>query len=543
MGARSHPQQHGAGFFDFFDGGGIGKYLTDAKRSERSLIKKHQTLSNSIEDWTKEYEKHIANLAKLDEFMHTGDSLQTIFKDILVKNYFRKYGTAIDSTIPLFLDNYTANKDSTPNDFKREHIEKQIWYVLRTEFGAVDAGLIKYISGRILSDDNVQIVIRTVENKLHERTVKHSKLNLSLSEVRAALDAIIKGAKTDMGFDLSDMKTPPRLGEQIISGNPATSSTSSGGTAGTGTSASASIPVAPSMSAASAIAAFTSGSASSIGTTIPTATAKTAATAPNPFSGINSDFKAFMKAANVAIPKKNNHDDTLYMSKLNKKPNNTPSSSGIPIVPISKPGAAAAVTGLPKKEAAFSNKPYNSYMGLDINKAYKIEQKQERKWENKDTRDGKDGARDGKDGARDGKDGARDGKDGARDNKGRLLQPDNGSKLKMTDVKENKRPDMNAKAVNTAVADMFPAMAGIGIQSKQQQQQQQQKQPQTQSAQVAGIKETRFTPQQQNSMYTKTLSGPNKSPVVCLSFKSRDECVRHNMCYFDDKRNWCRVKT
>ena len=193
------------GFLGLFESG-IGKYLSDAKKSERALVKSHQKMSNTIAEWTKTYEKHLANLAKLDEFMHTGDSLQSVFKDILMKNYFRKFGETIDTTIPLFLHNYLADKDSTPNDFKREHVEKQIWYVLRTEFGTVESALIKYIEVRILNDEKIQAVFRTVENKTHERTIYHKNLNIELSETKQALSDILKSAKGDMSFDINEIK-------------------------------------------------------------------------------------------------------------------------------------------------------------------------------------------------------------------------------------------------------------------------------------------------------------------------------------------------
>jgi hypothetical protein len=193
------------GFLGLFESG-IGKYLTDAKKSERALVKSHQKMSNTIKEWTKTYDKHLANLAKLDEFMSTGESLQTIFKDILVKNYFRKFGEKIDTSIPLFLDNYNANKDSTPNDFKNEHIEKQVRYVLRTEFGSVEDALIKFISVRILNDSEVQIILRTIENKIHERTIPHRNLNLDFPDLRSALADVIKSAKKDMSFNINELK-------------------------------------------------------------------------------------------------------------------------------------------------------------------------------------------------------------------------------------------------------------------------------------------------------------------------------------------------
>ena len=133
-GGSKNSSQKTGGFLGLFENSGIGKYLTEAKKSERALVRSHQKMSNTIAEWTKTYDKHLANLGKLDEFMSTGDSLQTVFKEILMKNYFKKFGEKIDTNIPLFLDNYVADKDSTPNDFKREHVQKQIWYVLHTEF-------------------------------------------------------------------------------------------------------------------------------------------------------------------------------------------------------------------------------------------------------------------------------------------------------------------------------------------------------------------------------------------------------------------------
>jgi hypothetical protein len=203
--AKQWQTTQNGGFLGLFESG-IGKYLSDAKKSERALVKSHQKMSNTIAEWTKNYEKHLANLSKLDEFMHTGESLQTVFKEILMKNYFRKFGEKIDTSIPLFLHNYIADKDSTPNDFKREHVEKQIWYVLRTEFGPVEAALIKYIEIRILDDEKIQVKFRTVENKPHERTIHHKDLNIDISGTKQALGDILKSAKGDMSFNINEIK-------------------------------------------------------------------------------------------------------------------------------------------------------------------------------------------------------------------------------------------------------------------------------------------------------------------------------------------------
>ena len=211
-GGSKNSSQKTGGFLGLFENSGIGKYLTEAKKSERALVRSHQKMSNTIAEWTKTYDKHLANLGKLDEFMSTGDSLQSVFKDILMKNYFKKFGEKIDTSIPLFLDNYIADKDSTPNDFKREHVQKQIWYVLHTEFGPVDSGLIKFIQINILSDSKVQAVFRTVENKVHERTFDHKNLNLNISKVREEVAEILKTAKGDMSFNINEVKEKKKEG-------------------------------------------------------------------------------------------------------------------------------------------------------------------------------------------------------------------------------------------------------------------------------------------------------------------------------------------
>lgn len=439
------------GFFGLFEYG-IGKYLSDAKSSERALIKSHQKMSNTISEWTKNYDKHLTNLAKLDEFMNTGDSMQSIFKEILMKNYFRKFGEKIDTTIPLFLDNYMTDKDSSPNDFKREHLEKQIWYILRTEYGSVEMSLIKFISIRIIDDEKIQVIFRTVENKIHERTFHHQNLNITISDVKQALSDIIKSAKSDMSFNVDELKTPEHGDSLTMIVNPNAS---------------------------------------------------------------DDGRQKYLNLFNVNHTKKNNknsinHNSTLYQPRLSKKENKNTSSS--------------IINNKKTKELAPHEKEFDPYLGMiNRQKAEEIARKEA------------------------------------------IID-------KKTAELKDKLKDTGLESVANKVIDPFAAaLPGIPkltqLQSSQLQQpltmqqppfpqtMQQPPLPQTMQNAKNEIMKTDFgtknsilpfpviTSKLQEQYTPSAISSQsifNNKPIVCLKFKTKEECLKYSNCYFKEDQKRCK---
>lgn len=202
---KSNKKSKKKGGFLFFSNSGLKKYIQETIKSEKKLIKTHNFLVDSVSNWTKAYDNHLQNLIKLDEFLGSSQTLQNIFKDIIMDKYMKKTDEVVDPTLSLFIQNYYIDEDSTPVEFKKEHVIRQIFYVLDTDFRPSDKLLIKDIDINIINDDKIEVNLRTVDNKTHTFNILHKNLNLHLPSVKEALQDILSLAKSETGTSIKGL--------------------------------------------------------------------------------------------------------------------------------------------------------------------------------------------------------------------------------------------------------------------------------------------------------------------------------------------------
>ena len=209
-------QQTGGGFWSFLlgeeddesiivkhssndDGGDkIGSLWTKSINSEKRVIDAYEDLMVAMRKYYKEYDAHIDNIDKLGYKAHF-DSLEYIFKNILIKEQFKPY-TKVDRSNPLLLRNYLVAPTSTPLSLKKNHVLQQVYYKLRGDFSPNEQSLIKDIQVALTGIDRVQLIFRTADKQIYSRSVEHKRLNLHLSEVRTILKDIIDVVKSNISF-------------------------------------------------------------------------------------------------------------------------------------------------------------------------------------------------------------------------------------------------------------------------------------------------------------------------------------------------------
>ena len=176
----------------------IGSLWNKSISSEKRVIDAYEDLMVAMRKYYKEYDTHIDNIDKLGYKAHF-DSLEYIFKNILIKEQFKPY-TKVDRSNPLLLKNYLVASTSTPLSLKKNHVLQQVYYKLRGDFSPNEQSLIKDIQVALTGIDRVQLIFRTADKQIYSRSVEHKRLNLHLSEVRTVLKDIIDVVKSNISF-------------------------------------------------------------------------------------------------------------------------------------------------------------------------------------------------------------------------------------------------------------------------------------------------------------------------------------------------------
>ena len=176
----------------------IGDLWPKSVKSERKVILAYEDLMTAMGKYYKAYDAHLDNIEKLG-YRTRFDSLEYIFKNILIKEQFKPY-SRVDRASPLLLKNYLVASTSTPVSLKKNHVLQQVYYKLRGEFSSNEQTLIKDIQVVLTGIDRVQLIFRTADKQIYSRSVEHKRLNLHLSEVKAILKDIIEAVKSNVAF-------------------------------------------------------------------------------------------------------------------------------------------------------------------------------------------------------------------------------------------------------------------------------------------------------------------------------------------------------
>lgn len=192
------------GFFFTPTNTGISSQIKKSVITENNLINSYEKMSNSISDYYDKYDNHLRNIISIDDFANF-DSMEKLFKDEIINKHF-KDSKKIDKSNPLLLRNYLVDGISTPSSFRKEHLIKQIRYKLYYNFNDRERQLIIDVNIKLVDNESIAMIIRTIENKVYKKSIQHKNYNLDLSQVEESLANIIKETKESLGYKNNILK-------------------------------------------------------------------------------------------------------------------------------------------------------------------------------------------------------------------------------------------------------------------------------------------------------------------------------------------------
>lgn len=193
--------QKGKGLFNYFRQpvNNIKLMFQKAKTSETKLINNYETMAKSIDQYYNAYNTHLTNLIQLDTFLNN-NNFETLFKKILIKEHFKK-DDIIDRTLPLLLRNFVVGDDTSTTALRRELIIKQIRYKLYSTFPEREQALINDINVKVDRNNEVVMMLRTIDNQSHKNILKHTDFLLDMAYLNGVLKRIIKPMKDKLKYE------------------------------------------------------------------------------------------------------------------------------------------------------------------------------------------------------------------------------------------------------------------------------------------------------------------------------------------------------
>ena len=158
------------GFKLFNFGDSFGKAIRRSKISENQLIKQYENMAAMNKKYHKAYDAHLINLIKLDEYANF-KGMENLFKKVIMKDNFKN--GKVNKSVPILFNNYLIEGETSPSAFRKEHIMRQIYYILEKNFpGRLDM-FIKEISVDIGKRDFI-LYTTTIENVKKSHRISHS---------------------------------------------------------------------------------------------------------------------------------------------------------------------------------------------------------------------------------------------------------------------------------------------------------------------------------------------------------------------------------
>jgi hypothetical protein len=183
----------GGGFFG--SSNSFAGVIKKTKKSEASLIKNYESMEQATRDYNKSFKEHLSNLVKLDDYANFS-GMKNLFQKVIMKDVITQ-GAKVDTSMPLLFRNYHIEDEPTPSAFRREHILRQVQYILATSFAGREHMLIKYMSVE-LGKSQFILHITTIENLKKSRTLDHSGYVIDAGGTRAALKDILSATKKNL---------------------------------------------------------------------------------------------------------------------------------------------------------------------------------------------------------------------------------------------------------------------------------------------------------------------------------------------------------
>jgi len=182
------------GFKLFGFGDSFTNTIKKTKSSENKLISTYETMDKSVKVYHKSYDTHIKNLEKLDDYANF-HGMENLFKNVIMKDNFKD--GKVDKSSPILFRNYLIQEETTPSAFRKEHIMRQVNYVLNKHFAGREHMFIKHMTVEIGKSEFV-LSITTIDNRKMSRKIGHNKYVISMSETKTALKDILGTTKKNL---------------------------------------------------------------------------------------------------------------------------------------------------------------------------------------------------------------------------------------------------------------------------------------------------------------------------------------------------------
>jgi hypothetical protein len=193
MQPQIQPQMQDGGFLGF-GGNSFKGVIKKTKSSESTLINNYENMEYATKKYNKAYKTHLNNLEKLDDYANF-NGMENLFKKVILKDNFRE--GHVDRSNPLLFRNYRIMEEPAPSAFRREHILRQVEYVLKTSFAGREQDLIKHMSVDIGKTEYV-LNITTIENVKKSKKLHHNGYVIEFGEARAYLKEVLTSVKKNL---------------------------------------------------------------------------------------------------------------------------------------------------------------------------------------------------------------------------------------------------------------------------------------------------------------------------------------------------------
>jgi hypothetical protein len=187
----------GGGIFNFFkNNSNNDSYISKTLNSELDLLDSYKKYLESKYTYEKNYNKHLKNLITLDEINKMGNSLVSVFKDIVFPNDIEEY-TNYNLANPLLLRSYLISNNISPSNFRKEHIRQQVWYQI-DKLHSNDSRLFTHVNVKMLDNSTIMVSFTLLEIYKFDRKISISNnYILDVNEINNALVEIVGIIKAD----------------------------------------------------------------------------------------------------------------------------------------------------------------------------------------------------------------------------------------------------------------------------------------------------------------------------------------------------------
>lgn len=165
------------------------------KKSESNFFKSYEEMEKCNKKYAKSYADHLEYLELLDDRINF-HGMVNVFKKLILK-YNIKSGK-IDKSSPILFKNYTIVGDVAPSTFRREHITRQLYFLMKKYFNPSENEFIKYMLIENITTTSFLLNITTIDNKNYKNKISHDEFIINKNEVKAALKDIIHTTKQNL---------------------------------------------------------------------------------------------------------------------------------------------------------------------------------------------------------------------------------------------------------------------------------------------------------------------------------------------------------